>query len=44
MSQFCARCNKVVYPTEKVNCLDQVCLARFAPPRRRARLPGVLQD
>uniref|UniRef100_A0A8B9RMZ3 LIM and SH3 protein 1 n=1 Tax=Astyanax mexicanus TaxID=7994 RepID=A0A8B9RMZ3_ASTMX len=24
MNPLCSRCNRVVYPTEKVNCLDKV--------------------
>lgn len=28
MNPQCARCGKVVYPTEKVNCLDKVLLRR----------------
>lgn len=35
MNPQCARCGKVVYPTEKVNCLDKVLgrgRARTTPP------------
>lgn len=28
MNPQCARCGKVVYPTEKVNCLDKVSEGR----------------
>lgn len=38
MNPQCARCGKVVYPTEKVNCLDKV-LGRGGGQGRR--LPGV---
>lgn len=33
MNPQCARCGKVVYPTEKVNCLDKVLLRRGAEGR-----------
>lgn len=36
MNPQCARCGKVVYPTEKVNCLDKVSEGRLASPD----LPG----
>lgn len=32
MNPQCARCGKVVYPTEKVNCLDKVSEGRRAGP------------
>jgi len=25
MSKLCAKCDKIVYPTEEVKCLDKVC-------------------
>lgn len=48
MNPQCARCGKVVYPTEKVNCLDKVLgrgRAGTAPPgrARSPRLPRVEQ-
>lgn len=42
MNPQCARCGKVVYPTEKVNCLDKVLgrgLAGTAPPGRARPAP-----
>lgn len=32
MNPQCARCGKVVYPTEKVNCLDKVRARQVAEP------------
>jgi hypothetical protein len=32
MNPQCARCGKVVYPTEKVNCLDKVSEGHRASP------------
>lgn len=42
MNPQCARCGKVVYPTEKVNCLDKVLgrgRAGTAPPGRARPAP-----
>ena len=40
MNPQCARCGKVVYPTEKVNCLDKVLLRRGAEGRGGERRGG----
>lgn len=43
MNPQCARCGKVVYPTEKVNCLDKVsgagctCCRKFGHRRREGQ-------
>lgn len=37
MNPQCARCGKVVYPTEKVNCLDKVRRRRAGEPGARRR-------
>lgn len=37
MNPQCARCGKVVYPTEKVNCLDKVPGRGRSAPGRGAR-------
>lgn len=50
MNPQCARCGKIVYPTEKVSCLDKVSgqtavsspgsLFAFHPDRGRAEAAG----
>lgn len=39
MNPQCARCGKIVYPTEKVSCLDKV--STLFPDQRRSRIPQV---
>ncbi|TWW53378.1 putative RNA-directed DNA polymerase from transposon BS [Takifugu flavidus] len=35
MNPQCARCGKIVYPTEKVSCLDTTCAAELGEPLQR---------
>ncbi|TWW53407.1 LIM and SH3 domain protein 1, partial [Takifugu flavidus] len=35
MNPRCARCGKIVYPTEKVSCLDTTCAAELGEPLQR---------
>uniref|UniRef100_A0A8C5MT61 LIM zinc-binding domain-containing Nebulette n=1 Tax=Leptobrachium leishanense TaxID=445787 RepID=A0A8C5MT61_9ANUR len=39
MNPHCARCGRVVYPTEKVNCLDKLCYS-YNHSQKAQRLQG----
>ncbi|MEQ2182792.1 hypothetical protein GOODEAATRI_025901 [Goodea atripinnis] len=42
MNPLCGRCNQVVYPTEKVNCLDKVYICPQARLCRASRYPTLV--
>ena len=39
MSQNCARCTKIVYPVDKLSCLDKVCRPSQVSPRSTHAVP-----